>query len=45
MLHQIHIDDTDFAAKALLEYLKTLDFVKIENFDIPIWQKNQLDIS
>ncbi len=29
MAHTIQIDDTNSNAKALLEYLKTLDFVKL----------------
>jgi hypothetical protein len=29
MVHTIQIDDTNSKAKALLEYLKTLDFVKL----------------
>lgn len=43
MLHTIHIDDSNSKAKALLEYLKTLDFVRVDKDDIPAWQKEQLD--
>lgn len=45
MLHTIHIDDSNGKAKALLEYLKTLDYVRVENNDIPAWQREQLDIA
>lgn len=41
MLHTIQIDDSNSKAKALLEYLKTLDFVCVD--DISIWQKEQID--
>lgn len=44
MLHTIQIDDSNSKAKALLEYLKTLDFVRVDKNDIPTWQKEQLDI-
>lgn len=43
MLHTIHIDDSNGKAKALLEYLKTLDFVRVD--ELPEWQQTQLDQS
>jgi hypothetical protein len=43
MLHTIELDDSNKKAKALLEYLKTLDFIRIDDNDMPTWQKEQLD--
>ena len=43
MLRTIHIDDSSSKAKALLAYLKTLDFVSVHNDELPEWQKNELD--
>jgi hypothetical protein len=45
MLHTIYIDDSNSKAKALLEYLKSLDFVTFNNEDLPEWQKLELDKS
>jgi hypothetical protein len=45
MLHTIYIDDSNSKAKALLEYLKSLDFVTFNNEDLPEWQKMELDKS
>jgi hypothetical protein len=39
MLHTIELDDSNKKAKALLEYLKTLDFIRIDDNDMPTWQK------
>jgi hypothetical protein len=38
----IHIDDSNKYAQAFLDYLKSLDFVKIEEDDvsIPQWQQD-----
>jgi hypothetical protein len=43
MLHTIQIDDSNPKAKAFLEFIKTLDFVRVDKDDIPAWQKEQLD--
>lgn len=45
MLHTILIDDSNPKAKAFLEFVKTLDFVRMDKDDIPTWQKEQLDKS
>jgi hypothetical protein len=43
MRHTIQFDDKDDEGKALLAYLKTLDFVKIDEEGMPNWQKLELD--
>jgi hypothetical protein len=43
MRHTIQFDDKDDEGKALLAYLKTLDFVKIDEESIPNWKKLELD--
>jgi len=45
MLHTILLDDSTPKAKALLAFLKSLEFVKISQNEIPNWQKEQLDIA
>lgn len=45
MLHTIELDDSNKKAKALLEYLKTLDFIRVDKNDTPTWQEEQLDIA
>lgn len=44
MLHTFHIDDSNNKAKALLEFLRTLEFVKEDNTDwaddLPLEVKN-----
>ena len=43
MIHTFHIDDSDSKAKALLEFIKTLDFVSVEeNNNIPAWQQKEV---
>ncbi|MBL1281180.1 MAG: hypothetical protein COA33_012955 [Fluviicola sp.] len=40
MIHTFHIDDSNPRAKALLEFVRTLDFVKKEtSTGIPEWQQ------
>ena len=40
MIHTFHIDDSNPRAKAFLEFVRTLDFVKKENsMSIPKWQQ------
>jgi len=40
MIHTFHIDDSNPRAKAFLEFVRTLDFVKKENsISIPKWQQ------
>lgn len=41
MIH-IHIDDKQLGAKALIEYLKTLDYVRFED-EVNTWQHKKLD--
>lgn len=43
MLRTIYIDDSNQKAKALIEYLKTLDFVSLNTEELPDWQKSELD--
>lgn len=45
MQYTIKIDDSSQKAKALLEFLQTLDFVSFENNELNSWQKTQLDKS
>lgn len=46
MLHTFHIDGSDSKAKALMEYLRTLEFVKEGNSDwaddLPVDVKNEI---
>jgi len=39
---QIHIDEKQLGAKALIEYLKTLDYVRFED-EATTWQNKKLD--
>ncbi len=40
MIHTFHIDDSNPKAKAFLEFVRTLDFVKKEiSTSIPEWQQ------
>ena len=46
MVYTIHIDDSSSKeAKALIEYLKTLNFIKINEEDIPSWQKDEVRLA
>lgn len=41
MIHTLHIDDSNPRAKAFLEFVRTLDFVKEDkNLSIPQWQQD-----
>lgn len=42
MIHNIQIDDSNPKAQALLAYIKTLEFIKIENTEIPKWQQEEV---
>lgn len=43
MLYRIHIDESNSKAKALLEYLKTLDFITVDKDELPAWQEEELN--
>lgn len=43
MLYKIHIDESNSKAKALLEYLKTLDFITVDKDELPTWQEEELN--
>jgi hypothetical protein len=43
MLYRIHIDESNSKAKALLEYLKTLDFITVDKDELPSWQEEELN--
>lgn len=44
MAKTVHIEDTSSKGKALLSYLRTLDFVKIdENEQTPVWHKEIIE--
>ncbi len=43
MIYTLKIDDSNSKAKALLEFLQTLEFVKIDDDTVSTWQKDQLD--
>jgi hypothetical protein len=40
MIRTVHIDDTNLGAKALLDYLSTLDFVKVETNDFELTEEH-----
>ncbi len=43
MVRTFYIDDSNEKAKALIEYLETLEFVSVNKDEIPQWQKRELD--